>query len=154
MQALVDANFHVNEKEIVGLLGDNGAGKSTLIKVLSGAVPLTTGEIFIRGKKVELTNTGDAIAEGIETIYQDSALVTQLSIARNLFLGREPLKGPRFLNRMDQDAMNAVARDLLRAGRHHQEHPADDADRLAVGRRASGRRDRARHALRQRPDHP
>jgi simple sugar transport system ATP-binding protein len=114
VQALVDANFHVNEKEIVGLLGDNGAGKSTLIKVLSGAVPLTSGDIFIRGKKVTLRSTSDAIAHGIETIYQDSALVTQLSIARNLFLGREPIKPPRFLNRMDQEAMNAVARDLLR----------------------------------------
>uniref|UniRef100_UPI003F71400D ATP-binding cassette domain-containing protein n=1 Tax=Devosia sp. TaxID=1871048 RepID=UPI003F71400D len=114
VQALVDANFHVNEKEIVGLLGDNGAGKSTLIKVLSGAVPLTSGDIFIRGKKVSLRSTSDAIAHGIETIYQDSALVTQLSIARNLFLGREPIKPPRFLNRMDQETMNTVARDLLR----------------------------------------
>ncbi|TIM59353.1 MAG: sugar ABC transporter ATP-binding protein, partial [Mesorhizobium sp.] len=95
VQALVDANFHVNEKEIVGLLGDNGAGKSTLIKVLSGAVPLTSGNIFVRGKKVNFRSTSDAIAEGIETIYQDSALVTQLSIARNLFLGREPIKPPR-----------------------------------------------------------
>ncbi len=59
-------------------------------------------------------STRDAIAQGIETIYQDSALVTQLSIARNLFLGREPVKGPRLLNRMDQDAMNAVAGTLLR----------------------------------------
>ena len=92
VQALEDANFHVNEREIVGLLGDNGAGKSTLIKVLSGAVPLTSGDIFIRGKKVTLRSTSDAIAQGIETIYQDSALVTQLSIARNLFLGREPVR--------------------------------------------------------------
>src|SRR3954454_2607067 len=114
VQALEDANFHVNEKEIVGLLGDNGAGKSTLIKVLSGAVPLTSGDIFIRGKKVNLRSTSDAIAHGIETIYQDSALVTQLSIARNLFLGREPVKGPGLLNRLDQDAMNEVARNLLR----------------------------------------
>jgi simple sugar transport system ATP-binding protein len=114
VQALVDANFHVNEHEIVGLLGDNGAGKSTLIKVLSGAVPLTSGNIFIRGEKVELRSTRDAIARGIETIYQDSALVTQLSIARNLFLGREPLKPPHFLNRMDQSTMNEVARDLLK----------------------------------------
>src|ERR671911_985385 len=112
VQALVDANFHVNEREIVGLLGDNGAGKSTLIKVLSGAVPLTSGDIFIRGKKVDLRSTSDAIAHGIETIYQDSALVTQLSIARNLFLGRELLKGPHLLNRMDKDAMNRVATDL------------------------------------------
>src|SRR5215212_10994583 len=106
--ALDDVSFTVGEQEIVGLLGDNGAGKSTLIKVLSGAVPLTSGDIFIRGEKVAIRSTTDAIAEGIETIYQDSALVTQLSIARNLFLGREPLKPPRFLNRMDQAAMEKV----------------------------------------------
>ena len=114
VQALVDASLVVNEREIVGLLGDNGAGKSTLIKVLSGAVPITSGDIYIRGKKVVIRDTSDAIAHGIETIYQDSALVTQLSIARNLFLGRELLASPKFLNRMDQPAMNAVARDLLR----------------------------------------
>ena len=114
VQALDNAMLTVNEREIVGLLGDNGAGKSTLIKVLSGAVPLTSGDIFIRGRKVTIRNTTDAIALGVETIYQDSALVTQLSIARNLFLGREPLKRPRLLNRMDQAAMDAVARDLLR----------------------------------------
>src|SRR3982750_3703580 len=112
--ALDDATFHVNEREIVGLLGDNGAGKSTLIKILSGAVPPTSGEIYIRGRRVDIRSTTDAIKNGIETIYQDSALVTQLSIARNLFLGREPLKGPRFLNRMDQLKMERVARDLLK----------------------------------------
>lgn len=114
VQALEGVDFTVNEREIVGLLGDNGAGKSTLIKVLSGAVPLTSGDIFIRGQKVTITSTTDAISHGIETIYQDSALVTQLSIARNLFLGREPIRGPRFFNRLDQDKMNEVARDLLK----------------------------------------
>ena len=114
VKALEGINFHVNEREIVGLLGDNGAGKSTLIKVLSGAVPLTSGEILIRGKPVTLRSTADAIANKIETIYQDSALVPQLSIARNMFLGREPRKGPAFLNRMDQTTMNEVAGRLLR----------------------------------------
>jgi simple sugar transport system ATP-binding protein len=114
VQALTDATLTVGESEIVGLLGDNGAGKSTLIKVLSGAVPLTSGEIFVRGRKVDIKSTTDAIALGIETIYQDSALVTQLSIARNLFLDHEPLKGPRFLNRMDHGAMETVARELLK----------------------------------------
>src|SRR5437868_12898275 len=102
VQALDDVTFTVNEREIVGLLGDNGAGKSTLIKVLSGAVPITSGDIFVRGKKVTIRTATDAISHGIETIYQDSALVTQLSISRNLFLGREPLKGPRIFNRMDK----------------------------------------------------
>jgi len=114
VQALEGVTLRVREREIVGLLGDNGAGKSTLIKILSGAVQATSGDIFIRGRKVSMRSTTDAIAAGIETIYQDSALVTQLSIARNLFLGREPLKGPRFLNRMDQAAMNEAARALLR----------------------------------------
>jgi simple sugar transport system ATP-binding protein len=114
VQALDDVTFTVRESEIVGLLGDNGAGKSTLIKVLSGAVPATSGSIYVRGRKVNIRSTTDAIALGIETIYQDSALVTQLSIARNLFLGREPMKGPRFLNKMDTELMERVAGDLLK----------------------------------------
>jgi simple sugar transport system ATP-binding protein len=114
VHALRDVNLTIRRGEIVGLLGDNGAGKSTLIKVLSGAVPFTSGEIIIKGREVRLRTTNDAIACGIETIYQDSALVSHLSIARNLFLGRELRKGPRFLDRLDQDQMNVVAADLLR----------------------------------------
>lgn len=114
VQALNDVNFTVRKNEIVGLLGDNGAGKSTLIKILSGALRADSGDIFIHGERVDMRNTTDAIARGIETIYQDSALVTQLSIARNLFLGREPIKGPRFFNRMDQEAMNEAASKLLK----------------------------------------
>jgi simple sugar transport system ATP-binding protein len=129
-------NLKVYEKEIVGLLGDNGAGKSTLIKVLSGAVPYTSGNIFIRGRKVTIRSTTDAIANGIETIYQDSALVTQLSIARNLFLGREPLKGPRFLNRLDQDRMNQVAEDLMsRVGISKKIPPSTPIGSLSGGER-------------------
>ena len=114
VQALDDVSLTINHNEILGLLGDNGAGKSTLIKVLSGAVPLSSGDIYINGKKVRIDETNDAIAQGIETIYQDSALVNQLSISRNLFLGREPLKGPRILNRMDKDKMDEVASELMR----------------------------------------
>jgi simple sugar transport system ATP-binding protein len=114
VQALSDVSLSVRRNEIVGLLGDNGAGKSTLIKILSGALRADSGEIYIHGKKAEIRNTTDAMARGIETIYQDSALVTQLSIARNLFLGREPVKGPSLLSRLDQKTMNEVARDLLK----------------------------------------
>jgi simple sugar transport system ATP-binding protein len=112
VQALRGANLTVNEGEIVGLLGDNGAGKSTMIKVLSGAVRATSGDIFVRGRKVEMTSTSDAINNGIETIYQDSALVTQLSIARNIFLGREPTRG--VLGQLDHAAMAAATTALLR----------------------------------------
>ena len=114
VQALNDVTLSVRRNEIIGLLGDNGAGKSTLIKILSGALRADSGDIYIDGSKVDIRNTTDAIAQGIETIYQDSALVTQLSIARNLFLGREPVKGPRLLDRLDQNAMNEVARRLLK----------------------------------------
>ncbi|MEO8606603.1 MAG: ATP-binding cassette domain-containing protein [Chloroflexota bacterium] len=114
VQALNDVTLTVNKNEIVGLLGDNGAGKSTLIKILSGALTADSGNIYVHGSKANIHNTSDAIANGIETIYQDSALVPQLSIARNLFMGREPVKGPRFLNCMDQGAMNDVASKLLK----------------------------------------
>src|SRR5947209_2137890 len=109
VQALNDVTLTVRKNEIVGLLGDNGAGKSTLIKILSGALKADTGDIYMHGNKINFRSTSDAIAHGIETIYQDSALVTQLSIARNLFLGREPVLGPGWFNLLDQGAMNRVA---------------------------------------------
>ncbi|XDB00140.1 ATP-binding cassette domain-containing protein [Sulfitobacter sp. LCG007] len=114
IHALRNVNLTIPRGEIVGLLGDNGAGKSTLIKVLSGAVPYTSGEIRVNGRPLQLRTTNDAIDAGIETIYQDSALVPQLSIARNLFLGRELRTGPGILDRLDQERMNEVAADLLR----------------------------------------
>ena len=113
VQALDDVHLTINDNEIVGLLGDNGAGKSTLIKIISGVVPLSSGQLYWHGQPVSITNTNDAISLGVETIYQDSALVNQLSIARNLFLGREPLRGPRILNRMDKQLMEEVAARLL-----------------------------------------
>ncbi len=146
VRALEDVDFTVREREIVGLLGDNGAGKSTLIKVLSGAVPVTSGEIWVRGKKADIRSTTDAIGYGIETIYQDSALVTQLSIARNLFLGREPVKGPRWLGRMDLEAMNTVAGGLLRkVGIEKQIPPETPISSLSGGERQAVAIARAMH---------
>jgi simple sugar transport system ATP-binding protein len=146
VQALDNVTFAVREREIVGLLGDNGAGKSTLIKVLSGAVPMTSGEIQIKGRKVNIRSTTDAIANGIETIYQDSALVTQLSIARNLFLGREPIKGPRFLNRLDHAAMEEVAKTLLaKVGISKQIPPTTPIGSLSGGERQAVAIARAMH---------
>ena len=146
VQALHDVNLTVNQGEIVGLLGDNGAGKSTLIKVLSGAVPTTSGKIFVCGKSVAMKSTNDAIANGIETIYQDSALVPQLSIARNLFLGREPLKGPWYLNRMDQETMDRVAGELLaRVGISKNIPPQTPIGSLSGGERQAVAIARAMH---------
>ncbi len=146
VQALNDVTLSVGRNEIVGLLGDNGAGKSTLIKILSGAFRADSGNIYVRGNKVDIRNTTDAIAQGIETIYQDSALVTQLSIARNLFLGREPVKGPRLLDRLDQTAMNEVARDLLkRVGITKEIPPTTPISALSGGERQAVAIARAMH---------
>jgi len=114
VHALKGASLEIKAGEVIGLVGDNGAGKSTLIKILSGVHRPDSGEIRIAGEPVDIASPKIAMRLGIETIYQDSALVTQLSIARNLFLGREPIKGPRFLNRMDAKLMDEVAGDLLR----------------------------------------
>jgi simple sugar transport system ATP-binding protein len=88
--ALHRVDFYIrDEPEIVALIGDNGAGKSTLIKVISGAHAPDSGEIFIRGEKVDRWSVAKARAAGIETVYQDRALVLQQTIARNVFMGRE-----------------------------------------------------------------
>ena len=113
VQALRGATLTVNHHEIVGLVGDNGAGKSTLVKVLSGAITANSGEIFIRGERLQFESTIDAIRRDRNDL-PDSALVPELSIARNLFLGREPIRGPRLFNRLDQRRMNEVADSLLK----------------------------------------
>jgi simple sugar transport system ATP-binding protein len=146
IHALRNVNLTIKKGEIVGLLGDNGAGKSTLIKVLSGAVPYSSGDIFVKGRKLNLRSTNDAINSGIETIYQDSALVPQLSIARNLFLGRELRTGPRFLDRMDQEKMNTVAADLLkRVGISKKIPPTTPIGSLSGGERQAVAIARAMH---------
>jgi len=91
--ALGGVNLHVDKGEVLGLIGDNGAGKSTLIKILSGVVKPTSGEILVRGKPVTNWNSGRSRDAGIETVYQDRALAVQQSIVRNIFMGRE-LAGP------------------------------------------------------------
>ena len=146
VRALENVHLTVGEREIVGLLGDNGAGKSTLIKILSGAVPASSGDIFIRGERADIKSTADAIGYGIETIYQDSALVAELSIARNFFLGREPLKGPAFLGRMDQETMANVARTLLKqVGIEKDIPPTTPIGALSGGERQSVAIARAMH---------
>ena len=114
VQALDDVTVTIGRQEIVGLVGDNGAGKSTLIKVLSGATRATKGSIYFKDQPVKIESTQDAIRLGIETIYQDSALVQQLSVARNLFLGREPVHRRVGLPFLDKKAMRDETRHLLR----------------------------------------
>jgi simple sugar transport system ATP-binding protein len=78
--------------QALGLVGDNGAGKSTLINILSGLHRHDEGEILVEGKTADIRNPKDAMRLGIETIYQYNSMVPIMSIARNMFIGREPLK--------------------------------------------------------------
>jgi simple sugar transport system ATP-binding protein len=87
--ALGGVSLSVHESEVVGLIGDNGAGKSTLIKILSGVVRPTSGEILVRGKPVTGWSAARSREAGIETVFQDRALAVQQSIVRNIFMGRE-----------------------------------------------------------------
>jgi simple sugar transport system ATP-binding protein len=90
--ALAGVSMKVNAGEVLCLLGDNGAGKSTLIKTLSGVHQPTSGEMFIDGKKVSFASPRDAQKRGIATVYQDLAMLPLMSIRRNFFMGREPLR--------------------------------------------------------------
>ena len=94
VRALKNASMTLHEGEVVALLGDNGAGKSTLIKMISGVHPIDSGAIYVRGRQVTIRSARDAIDLGVETIHQDTSLAPDLSIARNLFLGREPVTMP------------------------------------------------------------
>ena len=86
VEALKDIYFSIHRNEIVGLVGDNGAGKSTLIKILSGIFPPTRGKIFAEGQEVAIHNYKDSTKIGIETIYQDAAIIDQMDTSRNIFL--------------------------------------------------------------------
>lgn len=110
VHALRGVDFEVNHSEIVGLVGDNGAGKSTLIKVLSGFHPADDGEIYFEGKRVTITSPRQARKLGIETVYQEQALASEMSIARNIFMGREPVRSLGFLNKkaMGDESMEAL----------------------------------------------
>ena len=97
VEALINVDFEVRKNEVVGLLGDNGAGKSTLIKMLSGVVRPDKGQFFRNGAEVDISTRQKSEAAGIQTIYQDIALVRSMSIMRNIFAGREPTNSLGFL---------------------------------------------------------
>jgi ABC-type sugar transport system ATPase subunit len=89
IRALEDITVEIRAGEILGLVGDNGAGKSTLVKIVSGVHRPTSGEVLLDGRPVSFASPAEARAEGIETVYQDLALVDTLDVAANFFLGRE-----------------------------------------------------------------
>jgi fructose transport system ATP-binding protein len=114
--ALDNADFDLYPGEILGVIGDNGAGKSTMIKALCGAVIPDAGEISLAGEVVHFRSPIDARQKGIETVYQNLALSPALSIADNIFLGRE-MHSPGILGQvfrlLDRSAMQKIARQKL-----------------------------------------
>lgn len=112
VEALCNLDFRINRREVVGLLGDNGAGKSTLIKLMSGVVHPDSGTILAEGKQIELNSRRDSERLGIETIYQDTALVDTMSVIRNVFMGREITGLFGFMNHRK---MREITLDVLRS---------------------------------------
>ncbi len=114
--ALDQADFDLYPGEILAVIGDNGAGKSSLIKAISGAVSPDEGEIKLEGKPINFRSPIDARNAGIETVYQNLALSPALSIADNMFLGREIRKSGimgSVFRKLDRPAMEKIARDKL-----------------------------------------
>ena len=116
IHALKDVSVDIKKGESVGLVGDNGAGKSTFIKILSGVHKQDSGNFYFDDKLTHIKNAKDSMKLGIETIYQDSALASTLSIARNLFVGREPTNynigsfGLMDRSKMATEALEAIKR--------------------------------------------
>ena len=114
LHALKDMDMTINKGEVIGLIGDNGAGKSTLIKIMCGVHKLDKGDLYFEGKRVSIENPKSAMKLGIETIHQYSTMFFEMSIASNVFIGREPKKfGFNFLGlkdekKMDYESMKAI----------------------------------------------
>ena len=118
--ALKDVNLHLKKGEVLGLLGDNGAGKSTLIKILCGFQKQDSGKMFLHGESFEPKSVDDARAKGIETVYQDLALIDELSVYHNLFLRKErvhrplPLLANRQMKREARAALDEIGINIPR----------------------------------------
>jgi D-xylose transport system ATP-binding protein len=95
IEALKGISFEINRGEVIALLGDNGAGKSTLVKIIAGGLQATSGRIVFDGQERNFTSPSEAKAAGIETVYQDLSLCTNVDVVANFFMGREIVK--RFL---------------------------------------------------------
>jgi ABC-type sugar transport system ATPase subunit len=107
--ALVDLSLAVAKGEVLGLIGDNGAGKSTLLKIMCGFQPPDSGRILLNGQEVHFKSVDHARSLGVDVVYQDLALIDQLSVYHNMFLNRETVRGPLLSNK----AMRKLARQRL-----------------------------------------
>ena len=111
--ALLDVSMHLEHGEVLGLIGDNGAGKSTLIKILTGYQKPDRGTLFVDGEEVHLRSVDHARSLGIDTVYQDLALVPTLSVAHNMFLKREIVHGWGPIRWLNNREMRKRSRDYI-----------------------------------------
>jgi simple sugar transport system ATP-binding protein len=132
--ALRDVNLRLQRGEVLGLLGDNGAGKSTLMKIFTGYYQPSAGQLYFEGRPVQFRSVSHARSLGIEVVYQDLALVDQLSVYRNMFLQREPVFGGA-LGILDESQMRRRAIEMLE--RMQVRVPSVDVDvaKLSGGQR-------------------
>ncbi len=134
VQALECVDLELRRGEIMGIVGDNGAGKSTLMKILSGAYQADKGEIYIFGNKAEIHNPLDSFKLGISMIYQDLALFNNLDVARNIYVGRELVRGPLGLT-LDKKNMYKRANELIKELRVDIKSPKMNVARMSGGQR-------------------
>lgn len=136
VEALSDVTLTLKDNEILGLVGDNGAGKSTFIKTLVGIHQPDAGEIRFNGEPVTLQGPKHARRLGVGTVYQDLALVDELSVAENLFLGRAPVKKiGGVLPIIDTEKMNSEAERILRERLNIHVDPETPVEYLSGGER-------------------
>src|SRR4029078_13450003 len=112
--ALHDVSLALPAGEITGLVGDNGAGKSTLVKIISGVLRPDAGTIEFDGARIEFASPAEARASGIETVYQDLALVGNLTVWANVYLGRELTHRPAFMHVLDKRTMASNTEEMLK----------------------------------------
>jgi D-xylose transport system ATP-binding protein len=117
IEALRGISFEIRRGEVVALLGDNGAGKSTLVKIIAGGLQPTAGRMIYDGEERNFASPADAKAAGIETVYQDLSLCTNVDVVANFFMGREIVKKVFGIPILQEKAMHdAVARAMQNAG--------------------------------------
>ncbi len=113
VEALTDVSLHVRTGEVLGLIGDNGAGKSTLVKILTGFHKPDAGKIFVFGQEVQLRSVTHARSLGIDTVFQDLALVPGMTVYHNMFLNREVTRGIGPVRFVNNRVMKRRAREYL-----------------------------------------
>jgi len=119
VHALTDINLDIPAGQVTALVGDNGAGKSTLLKIICGFQPPTSGRILFNGEEVTFSSVKQARSLGIDIVYQDLALINQLTVYENMFLNREPVRWPllrkKLMRKEAQEHLDAMGIKTLKS---------------------------------------